>query len=101
MAREAGFEVSGEHLTWESVICTEEVERLVALARADEREQGQKWFDAVTAQHRVMILAEREGCHAIRQKLQNPYQHCQISAHAFDMAVADYGAAIRARGETK
>jgi hypothetical protein len=41
---------------------------------------------------------EREGCHAIRQKLQNPYQHCQISAHAFDMAVVDYGAAIRARG---
>jgi hypothetical protein len=37
LAREAGFEVSGEHLTWESVICTEEVERLVALARADER----------------------------------------------------------------
>jgi hypothetical protein len=38
LAREAGFEVSGEHLTWESVICTEEVERLIELARADERE---------------------------------------------------------------
>jgi hypothetical protein len=46
------------------------------------------------------VATEREGCHAIRQKLQNPYQHCQISAHAFDMAVADYGAAIRARGQT-
>jgi hypothetical protein len=30
-----------------------------ALVRADEREQGQKWFDAVTAQHKAMILAER------------------------------------------
>jgi hypothetical protein len=30
--------------------------------RADEREQGQKWFDAVTAQHKQLILAEREAC---------------------------------------
>ena len=33
-----------------------------ALVRADEREQGQKWFDAVTAQHKQLILAEREAC---------------------------------------
>ena len=33
-----------------------------ALVRADEREQGQKWFDAVTAQHKQEILAEREAC---------------------------------------
>jgi len=33
-----------------------------AAARADEREQGQKWFDAVTAQHKQLILAEREAC---------------------------------------
>jgi hypothetical protein len=32
-----------------------------ALVRADEREQGQKWFDAVTAQHKAMILAERNA----------------------------------------
>jgi hypothetical protein len=38
------------------------LERLVELARADEREQGQKWFDAVTAQHKAEILAEREAC---------------------------------------
>jgi hypothetical protein len=58
MAREAGL------LTWlkppEDVI--ERFKAFEALARADEREQGQKWFDAVTAQHRVMILAEREAC---------------------------------------
>jgi hypothetical protein len=35
---------------------------LVELARADEREHGQKWFDAVTAQHKQMILAEKEAC---------------------------------------
>jgi hypothetical protein len=33
-----------------------------ALVRADEREQGQKWFEAVTAQHKQEILAEREAC---------------------------------------
>jgi uncharacterized protein YggL (DUF469 family) len=35
MAIEAGFEFSGNELTWESVICTEELKRLVDLARAD------------------------------------------------------------------
>jgi hypothetical protein len=37
MAREAGFEFSGNELTWESVICTEELERFAELVRADER----------------------------------------------------------------
>ena len=40
----------------------QDLEQLVALVRADEREQGQKWFDAVTAQHKQEILAEREAC---------------------------------------
>jgi hypothetical protein len=38
------------------------LERFAELVRADEREQGQKWFDAVTAQHKQEILAEREAC---------------------------------------
>ena len=42
---------------------------------------------------------EREACHALRQTLPNPYDHCQVSAHAYDMAIAAYGAAIRARGQ--
>jgi hypothetical protein len=37
MAREAGFEGCAE-LTWEGVICTEELERFAELVRADERE---------------------------------------------------------------
>lgn len=45
------------------------------------------------------VLAEREACHALRQTLPNPYDHCQVSAHAHDMAIAAYGAAIRARGQ--
>jgi hypothetical protein len=46
-----------------------EIERLVALVRADEREQGQKWFDAVTAQHKQLILAEREACAKVCEEL--------------------------------
>ena len=40
----------------------EKLKAFEALVRADEREQGQKWFDAVTAQHKQEILAEREAC---------------------------------------
>jgi hypothetical protein len=40
----------------------EQLEAFEALVRADEREQGQKWFEAVTAQHKQEILAEREAC---------------------------------------
>jgi hypothetical protein len=39
MAREAGFEFSGKELTWESVICTEELKAFEALVRTDERER--------------------------------------------------------------
>ncbi len=40
----------------------EKLKAFADLVRADEREQGQKWFDAVTAQHKQEILAEREAC---------------------------------------
>lgn len=42
---------------------------------------------------------EREACAKLSQTLPNPYKHCQISSHAYDMAIADYSRAIRARGE--
>jgi hypothetical protein len=38
----------------------EKLKAFAELVRADEREQGQKWFDAVTAQHKQLILAERK-----------------------------------------
>jgi hypothetical protein len=49
---EMAREVYGVHTEWTGA----------PLVRADEREQGQKWFDAVTAQHKQAILAEREAC---------------------------------------
>ena len=64
MAREAGFETmlrKGKILGFDrDGDYTEELKAFEALVRADEREQGQKWFDAVTAQHKQLILAERE-----------------------------------------
>jgi hypothetical protein len=54
MAREAGLFTHKE--------VQAELKAFEALVRADEREQGQKWFDAVTAQHKQLILAEREAC---------------------------------------
>jgi hypothetical protein len=38
------------------------LERFEQLVRADEREEGKRWFDAVTAQHKQELLAEREAC---------------------------------------
>jgi hypothetical protein len=59
MAREVKMPydfVTGEPINLEKLKAFEE------LVRADEREQGQRWYDAVTAQHKQLILAEREAC---------------------------------------
>jgi hypothetical protein len=59
MAREAGF------TDFDEPNCLTEVQMILAfeaLVRADERERGQRWFDAVTEQHKQEILAEREAC---------------------------------------
>lgn len=37
MSQEAGFDYSGSELTWESVICTDELERFAALVASAER----------------------------------------------------------------
>jgi hypothetical protein len=75
--------VYGAHTEWTGAPL-DRLEQLVALVRADEREQGQKWFDAVTAQHKQEILAEREAC----------AKECK-----FDRTSADIEIAIRARGQ--
>jgi hypothetical protein len=66
MAREAGFEFSGNELTWESVICTEELERFAELVRADaiaaEREAiSDEWSMCVQSdlEHGVKSLNEQ------------------------------------------
>jgi len=63
---ELAREVYGAHTEW-SGAPLDRLEQLVALVRADEREQGQKWFDAVTAQNKQLILAERSACAKVCQ----------------------------------
>jgi hypothetical protein len=94
MAREAGFETmlrKGKILGFDrDGDYTEELKAFEALVRADEREQGQKWFDAVTAQHKQLILAEIEACAKVCEELAKKEwadnERC--------------AAAIRARGNT-
>ena len=60
-----------------------------------------KWQieQGVEAFAKLVAAKEREACARFSQTLPNPYKHCQISSHAYDMAIVDYSKAIRARGE--
>jgi hypothetical protein len=88
MAREVKMPydfVTGEPINLEKLKAFE------ALVRADEREEGQRWYDAVTAQHKQLILAEREACAKV----------CFGFEGADPLGVSlDCAAAIRARGNT-
>jgi hypothetical protein len=74
----------------------EALERFAELVRADEREQGQKWFDAVTAQHKQAILAEREACANLAQKTVCDV-HIPTGVKIYGTAAAK---AIRSRGQS-
>jgi hypothetical protein len=76
-----------------------------ALVRADEREQGQKWFDAVTAQHKQLILAEREACAKVCESEADMFKSCAYGANDGRYDWKEDGArecavAIRERGNT-
>ena len=61
MAVKAGFDFSGKELTWESVICTEELKAFEALVRADER--NRTWTqEHWTEYEQAIVQAEREAC---------------------------------------
>ena len=89
MAREAGCTVN-EANAWSGFL-----ERFAALVAAAEREAGQKWFDAVTAQHKAEILAEREACAKVAENLPpfGPMRQLQRAT------LKDCAVAIRARGQ--
>jgi hypothetical protein len=83
---EMAHEVYGEHTFW-----TEDqllkLKAFADLVRADEREEFQRWFDAVTAQHKAEILAEREACAKVCEDAPEPDGR-------------DLAERIRARGNT-
>ena len=70
MAREAGFDFSGAELTWESVICTEELKTFEALVRADQDEKY-KW-DV----HSCGPTCERYACVAMREAVEAEREAC-------------------------
>ena len=90
MAREVKMPydfVTGEPINLEKLKAFE------ALVRADEREQGQRWFDAVTAQHKQLILAEREACAKVCD------WYVEYSSNPLNFA-ENCAQGIRARGNT-
>jgi hypothetical protein len=92
MAREAGFDTHTSEVAM-NVFFTEELKAFEAIVRADEREEFQRWFDAVTAQHKQEILAEREACAKVCDEVHREYDGEEVSASWI-------AAAIRARGNT-
>ena len=76
MAREAGFEYSGKELTWESVICTEELERFAELvAKKTVEAERQAFIEKIQAEidHAAIndtrlapSFGKREGALAVR-----------------------------------
>ncbi len=82
----AGADAESKRLQAEGMVTVEHMREQIAAAVGHERDNGQKWFDAVTAQHKQEILAERKGCE-----------------HAATVAISlcdDPVAAIRARGQS-
>jgi hypothetical protein len=109
MAREAGLapicegcdvpDVSYAYESWD-----EELKAFAELVRADEREEGQRWFDAVTAQHKQELLAEREACAKVCESEAEMFKSCAYGANdgRYDWkedGARECAAAIRARGQ--
>ena len=94
MARETKMPydfVTGEPINLEKLKAFE------ALVRADEREEFQRWFDAVTAQHKQLILAEREACAKVCEAVHvGAYDTPEFWREGVAYTCA---AAIRARGK--
>ena len=94
LAKQAGWEYADDDRGFEPLW------RFAELVRADEREQGQKWFDAVTAQHKQAILAEREACAKVCDDLPLPPDVARSDASIWEVATLDCAEAIRARSKT-
>ena len=97
MARESKLDIYGLGCPHDQFM--EKVKAFEALVRADEREQGQKWFDAVTAQNKQLILAEREACAKVCDRIVEGKDPDDIHSDS-QWAALSLAAEIRARGNT-
>ena len=76
MARQAGFDVYGKTITWDDVICTDEIKAFAKLVAAKEREQ---WHEV-----EMYLIAASEG---------------SMSANNSQNLASELLVAIRARGQ--
>jgi hypothetical protein len=108
MAREAGLHRQQHNLMSNPIQYRysydgyeENLKAFEALVRADEREEGQRWFYAVTAQHKQELLAEREACAKVAEDSDHVVggrgYHDQLGDA--DATARNIAAAIRARGQ--
>ena len=61
MAREAGFDCYGKHITWEDVICTDELKSFANLVTEKEREACAKLCESLPMQQEIDV---RDQCAA-------------------------------------
>jgi hypothetical protein len=109
LKRFAALVAAAEQKKWEDQTAVEIHEAIL-----DEREQGQKWFDAVLEQHKIDVLAERsagvkaekEACAKLVGEFAQKWWsiHCASNKHMETTRKAhdDFcalQAAIRARGQ--
>jgi hypothetical protein len=104
MAREVGVEVTFEYrdgdLEWGC--STAQLERLVALARADERERIADESKHIIKRAEARGAAvEREACAKVCEDLPAPDVYSDTDKSMWDVTCVDCAEAIRARGETK
>jgi hypothetical protein len=116
MAREAGAIHIHEKPKEFALAGNDSIKNFEALVRADERWQGQKWFDAVTAQHKQLILAELQAFNKERQQYADWLDEAAADIEDWGMYASEYlqqkwdlpdqvqdyknrAAAIRARGQ--
>ena len=91
MAKEAAFEQSGKEITWESVICTEELVAFAKLVAAKATEEANARANASwTLMCKKMVALEREACAKVAERFE-PDEKTSYVTYA--------STAIRARGQ--
>ena len=93
MAQETGFDYSGAELSWESVICTEELERFATLVASAEREACAEIADRLPR-----IYRETEEAH--HRLSPEPFKPSNFGFDFAELKQAEaITHAIRARGQ--
>jgi hypothetical protein len=100
MARQAGFDWSGKDLTWEGVICTEELEAFAKLV-ADKKVEGMvmmtpEEFKSVWDKAQA---EEREACAEIAESKRHAPHFVLTSMPSQNGTAVDIANLIRARGQ--